>query len=189
MSKPLTLSSAILLLCISLTCRAQELVPTLRLTGDETTKAKQLAQTIKDAEERSAQANVAWEQFHKSYQAAHRDLPGLRFTDDFRLATAQVNSPTAGVSLAATIELTAEERKKLETLHREMTESKQLQKQARTAWEDFKYQLVFDHFGSFTAESYYGVTLSSGKQVRIPSPWNRALVFTTDFKLAFPLAP
>src|SRR5213596_3055596 len=80
------LSSAILCLFLSLPCVAQDLVPFIRLSAHEAAKAKQLAQTLKDATERSTKAKVAWEQFHQSYQSAHPDLRGLKFSDDFRLA-------------------------------------------------------------------------------------------------------
>ena len=180
------LSSAILCLFLSLPCVEQDLVPFIRLSADEAAKAKQLAQTLKDATERSTKAKVAWEQFHQSYQSAHPDLRGLKFSDDFRLAIAQVDAYTPAVYQAATIELTAEERKKLESLHREMTESEQPLKQAEIAWKDFNYQLVVDHVGNLPTGGYSNVTLSSGKQVRIPAPWG-VLVFTSDFKLAFPI--
>ena len=192
------LSFAILCFFLSLPCvaqdvvpviRAQDVVPVIRLSVDEAAKAKQLAQTLKDAEERTTKAKQAWGQFSQSYQTAHPDLPALRFTDDLQFAATRVNSSTPGIFVAATIELTAEERKKVESLHREMTESEQSQKQAENAWKDFNIQLVVDRFPA--TNSYSEVWLSSGKQVRIRPPWNvagpsGALVFTTDFKLAFP---
>ena len=180
--------TVILCLLLSLPCAAQDLVPFIRLSPDETTKAKQLAQSLKDAEERSSKAKLAWEEFHKSYQAAHANLPSLKFTDDFRLAVAKTGSPISGVYQAVSIELTAEERKKLENLRQEMGESEQSEKQARFAWLDFNYQLTADHAGKPAAGAGYGdVTLSSGKQLRLYTPWTGLLVFTADFTLAFPL--
>jgi hypothetical protein len=178
------LSFGILYFFLSLPCVAQDVVPIIRLSPDEVAKARQLAQSLKDAQERNNKAKVAWEQFHQAYQAAHPNLRGVKFTDDFRLAIAKVDSPAVMVFQAASIELTAEERKKLESLHQEMTESEQSRKQAHNAWMDFNIQLVVDHVPA--TESYSEVTLSSGKQVRIWPPWNGLLVFTTDFKLAFP---
>jgi glyoxylase I family protein len=90
-------SSAILCPILSLPCVAQDVVPFIRLSADETAKAKQLVQTLKDAKERGTKAKVAWKQFRHSYQTTHSDLPGLKFTDDFRLAIAQVDSSTPGV--------------------------------------------------------------------------------------------
>jgi putative lipoic acid-binding regulatory protein len=180
------LSFAILCFFPSLPCVAQDVVPVIRLSVDEAAKAKQLAQTLKDAKERATKAKLAWEQFSQSYQTAHPDLLTLRFTDDLRFAVTRVKSSTAGIPLAATIELTAEERKKLESLHREMTESEQSQKQAQNAWKDFNIQLVVDHVPVLATDSYSEVALSSHKQVRIRSPWIGELLFTTDFKLAFP---
>lgn len=170
-------------LILSLSCAAQDLVPFIRLSADEVAKAKQLAQSVKDAQERSNRSKVAWEQFHQAYQAAHPNLQNMRFTDDFALAVARVYSPTSRISQAASVELTAEERKKLENLRKEMIESQQSQKQAENAWQDFQYQLVIDHISISTPTGYSDVTLSTGKQARIPSPWG-VLVFTTDFKLA-----
>src|SRR5207244_13355943 len=54
----------------------------------------------------------------------------------------------SGLFLAATIELTADERKKLEALHREMVESEQSQTRAEHDWRDCKYQLVVDQLGN-----------------------------------------
>jgi hypothetical protein len=182
-----TISSFLICLLLSLPCMAQKLVPAIRLSADEVGRAQQLVQALKNAKERSAKAEVVWEQFHQSYQAAHPDLPGLRFTEDFRFAMGRVNSSTSGLFLAATIELTADERKKLEALHREMVESEQSQTQAEHDWRDFKYQLVVDHLGNSATGGYSDVTLSTGKVVRIPAPWNGELLFTNDFKSAFPL--
>lgn len=146
-------------------------------------------QSLKDAQERSRKAKVAWEQFHQSYQAAHPDLKGLKFTDAFRLAIARADNAALWVFHAASIELTAEERKKLEHLHEEMTESEQSQKQAENAWKDFNYQLVANHVTADHAGTagYSDVTLSSGKQIRIYMPSTEMLAFTNDFKLAFPV--
>ena len=173
-------------LLLSLSCAAQDLVPFIRLPADEVARAKQLAQSLKDAQERSDRSRVAWEQFHQAYQVAHPNLQNIRFTDDFALAVARVYSRTSHIFQAASIELTAEERKKLENLRKEMIESQQSQKQAENAWQDFQYQLVIDHVSISAPTSYSDVTLSTGKQVRIPFPWNGGIVFTTDFKLALP---
>ena len=185
MIKPLVLSSVIFCLYTPLSCAAQDLAPVIRLSADEATKAKQLVQDLKDAKERSAKAKVAWDQFRQTYQAEHPGLPSVRFTADFRLAFALLNSPIPDVLQVATIELTAEERQKLETLHREVIESEQSQKQAEKNWQDYKYQLVIDHVGS-SKESGGVVTLANGRQVVIPNPWASGLAFTTDFRLAFP---
>src|SRR2546429_5303214 len=66
----------------------------------------------------------------------------------------RVNSSISGLFLAATIELTADERKKLEALHREMVESEQSQTRAEHDWRDCKYQLVVDHLGNSATGGY-----------------------------------
>lgn len=179
------LSCVLFGLLLSLPCAAQDLVPFIRLSVDEVAKAKQLAQSLKDAQERSNRSKVAWGQFQQAYQAAHANLENVKFTDDFALAVARVYSPTARIFQAASIELAAEERKKLENLRKEMIENQQSQKQAENAWQDFQYQLVIDHVNISNSTGYNDVTLSTGKQARIPFPWN-GIVFTTDFKLALP---
>jgi len=171
-------------LFLSLPCVAQELAPVIRLSTDEATKAKHLAQDVVDAKERSAKGKSAWEQFYQTYQAAHADLPGLRFSEDFRLAFALLKSSTFEVSQVATIELTADERKKLEALHQEMTASEQSQKQAEKNWQEFQYQLVVDHVG--TSSTGGAIVMLAGKQIIIPNPWSSGLAFTSDFRLAFP---
>lgn len=85
----------------------------------------------------------------------------------------------------ASIELTAEEHKKLEALHQEMIDSEQSQKQAEKNWREFQYQLVVDRVGTSSTEG--SVVMLAGKNVVIPNPWYGGLAFTPDFRLAFPL--
>jgi hypothetical protein len=184
MVRALFISSAILCLYTSSPCTAQDLAPVIRLSADEATKAKQLAQDVIGAKERSTKAKLAWEQFHQTYQAAHADLPALRFSEDLRLAFAIVRSSQLEVSYVATIELTADERKKLGALHQEMIVSGQSQKQAEESWQEFQWQLVVDHVGT-SSTGGANVTLA-GKQITIPNPWSSGIAFTSDFRLAVP---
>ena len=182
------LSSAFLGLLLLLPCAAQNLIPVIQLSADEAAKAKQLVQVLKDARERTAKAHVAWEQFHKVYQAVHPDLPDLRFSEDFRLAVARVNDSVAGIFQITAIELTAEERQKLDTLHREIIQSEDSQKHAENNWKDFKIQLVVKHIGSSTTGNGSVVLLSTGVggNIVLPNPWTGDLAFTTDFRFATP---
>ena len=184
MVRALFISSAILCLYTSSPCAPQDLAPVIRLSADEATKAKQLAHDVIDAKERSTKAKLAWEQFHQTYQSAHADLSDLRFSEDFRLAFAIVRSTPFEVRQVATIELTADERKKLEALHQEMIVSEQSQRQAGKNWQEFQYQLVVDHVGT-SSTAGANVTLA-GKQITIPNPWGSGLAFTSDFRLAVP---
>lgn len=153
-----------------------------RVHESETTCAES-----RDAKERSAKAKVAWEQFHQTYQAAHPNVPGLRFTDDFSLAFALMSSSVDEVRQVTIIELTAEEKRKLDSLHREVTESEQSRRQAERNWRDYQHQRMADHAGNSSTGSGAIVELANGKQVLIPYPWASGLTFTTDFRLAFPL--
>ena len=142
--------SYLLVLFLSLPCAARTLLPVIQLSAEESASAKQLAEALKDAGERSAAAKIAWQQFHQLYQTEHPNLPNLRFTEDFRLAVATMNSSTRGMYQLATIELTVEERQKLQALHREMTQSDESQRHAENNWKDFKIQLVIKHMGTST---------------------------------------
>jgi hypothetical protein len=185
MVRRLILPFAILCLFPSLPCVAQELAPVIRLSADEAKKAKQVAEDVDDAKDRRDKAKLAWTQFHQTYQAAHADLRGLRFSKDFRVAFALVEpSKAAEVRQVAAVELTPEERKKLEALHQEMIDSEQSLMQAERAWREFQYQLVVDHVGTSTEGA---VETLGGKRTIIPNPWGGGLAFTSDFRLAFPL--
>ena len=164
---------------------AQELAPVIRLSADEATRAKQFAQAFNDARERNAKAKLSWRQFYQTYQAAQPDVPSLRFTTDFRLAFALVNSPVGEIAQAATIELRAEERQKLETLHREMIDSEGSAMQAEKNWREYQYELVLDHVGNSKSGGEI-VKLATGKELVIGAPWASGLAFTPDFRLAFP---
>lgn len=190
MRKALTSLFGLLLLFLSFRVQAQSLIPVVQLTSEESANAKQLAQAVKDAKERSAKAKVVWEQFHQLYQAAHPELPNLRFSEDFKLAVARTNSSNPPVYQIATIDLTSEERQKLETLRREMTQSEDSEKQAENNWKDFKIQLVVKHIGTGRSASGSSgiVRLSTGGgDIELPMPWGGELAFTKDFRLATPL--
>jgi hypothetical protein len=182
-------SSCLLLLFLSLPCAAQTLLPVIQLSAEESATAKQLAQTLKDADERSASAKAAFQQFHQLYQSTHPNLPDLRFTDDARFAVATMHSSIRGFYPLASIELTAEEHQKLQTLVREMAQSDEAKKQAENNWGDFEVQLVLKHIGRSKNGAGSSVTLSSGAggSIPVPYPWTGELAFTSDFKLATPL--
>ena len=140
-----TVSCLVLCLCASLPCVAQHLAPVMRLSADESMRAKQLVQSLGDAKARSAKAEVAWEQFHQTYQAAHPNLPGLKFTDDFSLAFALLSSSVDEVRQVTTIERTAEEKRKLDSLPSRGNRSEQLSTSAhgRSCWK-FKHGVRSD---------------------------------------------
>ena len=83
------------------------------------------------------------------------------------------------------VDLTAEEQQQLKAMHREITESRQSLRQVEKTWVNYQNELVADHFPSGTEGAV--VTLSSGKQYVIPSPWSNGLAFTPDFRFAVPL--
>ena len=99
-----------------------------------------------------------------------------------------MNDSIVGVFQLTAIELNAEERQKLGTLHREMTQSEDSQKHAENNWKDFKIQLVVKHIGSSTTGSGSVVSLSTGDggNITLPNPWTGELAFTTDFRFATP---
>src|SRR5277367_6379919 len=101
-----------------LPCKAQELAPSFELSADETAKARQLAKDVESAQDRASKANAARRTFGEIYQAAHADLPNLRFTSDFRVAFARSEFFKIGYpDKVDSVELTPEEQQKLKSLH------------------------------------------------------------------------
>ncbi len=161
---------------------AQDLLPIIQLSADETAKAKQLAQDLKNARERNAKAQTAWQTFHLTYQTAHPGLGIVRFTSNFRLACSSSGSDVDPVKV---VELTAEERQQLQALHRELVESEESRKEAQETWIEYQYQIVADHASSIGGTLTTG-TLSTGKTFLVPAGWSSGLAFTPDFRFAVP---
>jgi hypothetical protein len=166
---------------------AQEVVPVIYLSTDEAAKAKQTAQDLKSAQDRNSRAIAAWRGFNQSFQAAHPEMSGLRFSSDFRVAFAKKNVSNSFPfeAEAATVELSAEERKKAESLHQEMLEAKRMLDRVAKSWLDYQHQLLFDHLPP-NPEGGLIVTLPSGISATIPDPWVNGVVFTPDFRVAVP---
>jgi hypothetical protein len=185
---PLIFSLAVFFIlgfCSLRPCAAQELVPVIQLSADEAGKAKQLADTVKSAQNRNSKAQIAWEQFHQNYQMAHPNLAPVRFTADFQHAFALRGSPSVLESKPVrTIDLTAEEQQKLQALHQEVEDSERAVREAETTSRDYQYQLVAAHV---TTRGEPGTVMRlGGKQVTIPMPWQEGLAFTPDYRLAVP---
>jgi hypothetical protein len=191
------LSSTFLYLFISSVCPAQQLIPpaqqlisTIQLSTDETAKAKQVTEELKNARVRLDKASAAWDGFRKSYQAEHPELRNLRFSSDLRIAFAPSDEELApGVRQATSVELKVEERRKLEALVTELTESQRSLKQAQTHWNDFQNELVADHISrtpGVSGEGPIAVTLSDGKTVAVAREWLNGIALTPDFRFAVP---
>jgi len=181
-------------LCVSSLCPAQQLISTIQLSTDETAKAKQVTGELKNAQVRLDKASAAWDGFRKSYQAEHPDLRNLRFSSDLRTAFALSDEELApGVKQARSVELKVEERRKLEALVTELTESRRSLKQAQTHWNDFQNELVADHIPGIPGTPGLGpiagpiaVTLSDGKTVSVAREWLDGIALTPDFRFAVP---
>ena len=185
MMKTLVLSFvAFWLITSSPRCMAQKVLALIRLSTDEAAKASQLAQSVKGAEDRKNRARILWRNFYQSYWAEHPELPTLRFSSDFRVAFGAKGSGDSLVHEATVVALSAEERQKAESLHREMLEAQESLPQAVKNWRDYQYKLVAGHIPSTGSGST--VILPSGKSVAIPEPWDRGLAFTPDFRVAVP---
>jgi chemotaxis protein histidine kinase CheA len=132
------LSLMFLCLCVPSLCPAQRLIPTIQLSADETAKAKQVTEELKNAQVRLDKASADWDGFRKSFQAEHPDLRNLRFSSNLQTAFAHSDEELApGVKQATSVELKVEELRKLEALVTELTESQGSLKQAQNALERF----------------------------------------------------
>ena len=189
MTRPLSVSFSVLCLltCLSCTAQAQELVPVFQLSSEETAKASHLAQDLKYAHQRDDKAVTAWRMFLQTYSSAHPDLSNIQFTSDFQLAFAPLGSSSntdAERRQIKPVELTAEEQQQLKALHREITKSRQSLRQVEKTWVDYQNELVANHFPSGREGAV--VTLSSGKQYVIPSPWSNGSHLLQIFGSRFP---
>ncbi len=164
---------------------AQELVPIIQLSAEESAQARQGIQDLNKARDRSTKAELAWVTFRQNYQAAHPELPSLRFTSDFRLAFVLQDSRSQAISAVA---LTADEQHQGQALHREVLESRQALEQAEKNWLNYQYQLVLDHHVPNNTGSSTQLILG-GKVANVPSPWGSGVAFTPDFRFAVPLRP
>ena len=139
-------------------------------------------ETYRMARDRADQARISWRSFYDGYRAAHPELPNLRISSDLRIAFSvkwlgELHEATA-------IELSPEERQQAESRYREMEESEAALKLARENWHDFQYELLAGRFPS--PEPAVPRTLSSGKTVAVPLPWQSGFALTPDFRLAVP---
>lgn len=160
---------------------AQDVVPVIYLTPAETAKAKQLAQSAKDADARQRLTRMAWRNFNNSYQASHPELPHLRFTSDFKLALGDTQSYPVDEVIAVT--LSTAERQKAETVYRAMKDAESAEPKAESAWVHYQYDLVAAHVLSKGTET---IGLSDGTHVQVAPGWDAGLAFTPDFRVAVP---
>lgn len=171
-----------LLLLLLRPCMAQDVIRVIYLTPAETAKAKQLAQSAKDAEARQRLARMAWGNFYTSYQALHPELTHLRFTSDFKLALGDTQSDPVDEVIAVT--LSTAERQKAETLYQAMKNATAADPAARTACLRYQYELVDAHFPPKGAID--GIALPDGTHVSVSQGWVNGLAFTPDFRVAVP---
>jgi hypothetical protein len=172
------------LLTPNLRCMAQEPVAVIHLSADQAVQARRVVEGWKGAQDRVNRAATAWRSFHQGFQAAHPELPGLRFSSDFRIAFSVKPLTVRYLGEAAVIELTAEERRRAESLRREVRESGEALKQAESALLDYQWGLVERAFPDATNKST--LTLLSGKTFTIPPEWISGVVFAPDFRVAVP---
>jgi len=183
-----TFLAVITVLCFfsSLPCRGQEPAQVIYLSPGEAAKAQQSTENYEKALDRNNRAVTAWRNFQQSYQAAHPELPNLRFASDFKIAFARKNMSREYPlnEQAATVELSSEEQRKAQSLYSEMQDAKRARDEAEKTWSDSWHQLVADRIpkGSIVT----GYTLSSGQHLEIAQPWASGLIFTSDFRIAVP---
>jgi len=166
---------------------AQGVTPVIYLSAAESVKVKQSSEALKNAEVRNRSAIAAWQNFDRTFRAAHPEIGNLIFSSDFRYAVAR--TPGAyGLGQATAIELSAEERRKGQAAYREMQESQRAFDEAQNSWADTWHQLVFDHvpFTSGPGVGWTDITLPGGAAAKIPSPWINGVALTPDYRIAVP---
>jgi hypothetical protein len=164
---------------------AQTIREVLYLSEAEAAEARKAVETFQAAQDRSNRAGISWRSFHQGYQAAHPELPSLKFSSDFRVAFTITRRGELGE--AVTVELSPEERQQAESRHGEMVEAEAALKQARESWHDFQYELLARRFPD--AETRVGNVpriLTGGQKVAVPMEWQSGFALTSDFRLAVP---
>jgi len=109
----------------------------------------------------------------------------VRFSSDLRAALVLTGEQVAaGVPQVRRVELAVQERRTLQTLHEELTESESLLRQAEKNWNDFQHQLLAKYVPG-TGEGT-GVALSGDLGYTVPPPWNHGIALTADFRFVVP---
>lgn len=167
---------------------SQSTVPVIYLSPAETAHAKQVGENLRQAHDRDRRATTAWESFRNTYQAAHPELPFVRFAADLRIAFAVRNIPGPISREAVIIELSRQEREKAQALQQEMAEARRAAEEAGKEWRDYQNELVSDHIPSATTGGII-FQRSDGKSVTISEPWTNGVAFTPDYRIAVPNRP
>lgn len=182
MGKIFGISLLAIFLYIPLTCLAQDIVPVIHLSPEETTEVSQSARALQDARARDAKARTASQTFYGDYQAAHPNLGSFSFSTGFRSAVGEAPVPAAGP--VTVIPLSADEQNEAAYLHRELLDGAISLKRAEKNWTDCQHEVAADHVA--TNGPGEQIKLPDGKTVKLPYVWSGALAFSTDFRLAFP---
>ncbi len=151
-------------------CEAQTLAPVIYLSSAETAKAAQSSKDLKAATDRDNRAKVDWRSFNQVFQASHPELPGLRFSADYRIAFAVVSG--GFVSEMKIVDLSPEERTKLEGLYKEMRAAKEALDKAFATWQEFQRELVANHIAT---------------QIEGADKWTSGIAFSPDFRIIVPV--
>lgn len=178
MTRPTFLRLALLSLTVATPCAAQNfpstvplITPTIRLSAEETSTAKQLTQALNNARERVTTAKIRWDAFAKEFQAVHPAPNMWEFSADFKAAYF-VDDPHSSLATATTVELSADESQKALAVYNELKTSDDAVKQATKNWDDFQNELVLKHV--------------PGGSDAVTSPWRGGIVLTPDFRTAIP---
>lgn len=174
---------ATLLLGLPDSSHAQSLAPVIQLSAEESANVRQLAQTLKSARNRKADGEAAWNEFHAVYKASHPLLGEFRFTSDFKTAVAHSPAPASDVHEAVVVELTSGDKQKVESLFKELIDSRDSLTAAQSAWTTYLQQLLAAHAAKTTMRVG---TVWGSDSVTIPQGWENGVMFSPDFRLAVP---
>jgi hypothetical protein len=173
-----------------------QLMPTIQLSNEETTKAKQVTRDLTNAQGSSKTAKARWDQFETEFKQAHPELRGAwpRFSSNFAAAYVIFGDTNSVAPTATTVELSTDERHKAQALYDELKSSDEAVKSAYKNWGDFQNELIVKHIQGVVpksvdiqaADSVSVITLPDGRKYIVPSPWWRGIALTPDFRTAVP---
>lgn len=170
-----------------------QLTPTIRLSNEETMRAKQVTRDLTNAQDRSKIAKARWDDFDEKFYQAHPELRGGgQFSSDFADVYLRLGDSVG--AMAMRVELSADERRDAQARYNELKESDAAVKSAQQNWENFQNELLVKRVpgvvpkSSFPANQVFngGVVSFDGKEYLIPSPWQSGILLTTDFGTAVP---
>lgn len=170
---------------------AQDLLPVIRLTAEHVEQAKAAAEALRECNQRHEKATAAWRNLHARFTAQYPELGGVRIAESADLLIGMKRTYSDGVSHADMVVLSAEEAAEVRQSREELESARNALQEARKQWLGFQYRVALAHLQKerATAKLIPQEGRADPGQTpwpEIPMPWTNGMVFSKDFRVAFP---